>query len=244
MLRKVWLSSSGAKCRTGRRCLRAPLWQMRCFGGGEPPGTPEMPNSKKKSSAAGGVLRKVCRMQWAGSQQRPGFRKILSRFDAAGIPYHTCARLLLLRRAQACSPSCARLCSSYARRRASSTIRAREHLRGELHLKMSAPAVAETPGHSSRHTRSSLAQRAILGGRAVGWWTPRALLRAVAKHSSLRKGSSRAQRVPLRALRTSGRAAAVGALQSGSSSPSTGRRSCWLQHSLGAGCLLALRCLR
>ena len=156
----------------------------------------------------------------------------------------TCARLLLLRRAQACSPSCARLCSSYARRRASSTIRAREHLRGELHLKMSAPAVAETPGHSSRHTRSSLAQRAILGGRAVGWWTPRALLRAVAKHSSLRKGSSRAQRVPLRALRTSGRAAAVGALQSGSSSPSTGRRSCWLQHSLGAGCLLALRCLR
>ena len=60
-------------------------WQMRCFGGGEPPGTPEMPNSKKKSSAAGGVLRKVCRMQWAGSQQRPGFRKILSRLDAAGM---------------------------------------------------------------------------------------------------------------------------------------------------------------
>ena len=141
----------------------------------------------------------------------------------------------------ACSPSCARLCS-YARRLASSITRARPRgVRGELHLKMSARAVAETPGRSSRRTRSSLAQRAFLGGGALGWWTPRALNRSVAKRFSHHKGSSRAQGASvgpraLRALRTS--------LQSASRSPSTGRRSCWLQNRLGAGRPLALRYLR
>ena len=45
-----------------------------------------MAHSKKNCSGAGGVLRKVCRVQWAGSPRRPGLRKILSRFDAAGLP--------------------------------------------------------------------------------------------------------------------------------------------------------------
>ena len=139
-----------------------------------------------------------------------------------------------------CSPSCARLCS-YARRLASSITRVRlRGVRGELHLRMSARAVAETPGRSSRRTRSSLAQRAFLGG-ALGWWTLRALNRSVAKRFSHHKGSSRAQGASvglraLRALRTS--------LQSASRSPSTGRRSCWLQNRLGAGRPLALRYLR
>lgn len=140
-----------------------------------------------------------------------------------------------------CSPSCARLCS-YARRLASSITRAHlRGVRGELHLKMSARAVAETPGRSSRRTRSSLAQRAFLGGGALGWWTPRALNRSVAKRFSHHKGSSRAQGASvgptaLRALRTS--------LQSASRSPSTGRRRFWLQSRLGAGRPSALRYLR